>query len=107
MAQGAPIGNTNNGKSQTGHFDQFESPREVKDGTAGRIGKQYGVGEKTVRRDADFAKGLDADDEVSPGIKDAVLKGEVKAPKETLPKCGNQHAKVVSGQNDQLPEYKG
>lgn len=31
--------------------------REIKDGTAGVIGRQYGVNARTIHRDADFAKG--------------------------------------------------
>ena len=36
-----------------------KSREEIKSGTAGRIGKEYGVGSATIRRDADFAVGLD------------------------------------------------
>ena len=37
---------------------QPQKRREQRDGTAGRIGKQYGVNGRTIRRDADFAKGI-------------------------------------------------
>lgn len=59
MAEGAPIGNSR-AKKQHGQDVQVDlSRREIKDGTAGRIGKQYGVNGRTIRRDADFAKGVD------------------------------------------------
>lgn len=39
---------------QSGQNVRSASRREIKDGTAGRIGKQYGVNGRTIRRDADF-----------------------------------------------------
>lgn len=58
--------------------------REIRDGTAGRIGKENGVDGRTIRRDADFANGLDEADKVSPGFRENVLSGEIKAPKTTI-----------------------
>lgn len=43
--------------------------------TAQRLADQYNVGEKTIRRDADFAKGLD---KLSPDLKNEVLSGKTK-----------------------------
>ena len=76
---------------QTGQNVQSapKTRREQKDGTAGRIGKESGVDGRTVRRDADFANGLDAAEKVFPGIKDAVLSGEVKAPKSVIAEIRN------------------
>ena len=49
-------------QSSSKNYDKMsEFPRdkrEIRDGTAGRIGKQYGVNGRTSRRDADFAKGI-------------------------------------------------
>ena len=57
--QGAPEGNRNR-KIQSAQNEQFEKSRkEIKSGTAGRIGKEYGVDGATIRRDANFAVGLD------------------------------------------------
>lgn len=42
------------------------SKRETRDGTAGRIGKEYGVDGRTIRRDAEYAKGVDAIEKDSP-----------------------------------------
>lgn len=50
------------------------------------LAKELGVARETVKRSEHFAKGLDAAEAVSPGIRDAVLSGEVKAPK------SNKHA---------------
>ena len=62
----------------------MKSRREIKDGTAGRIGKEYGVNGRTIRRDAEFAKGIDMAEKTAPGIRDAILSGEVKVSKETV-----------------------
>ena len=56
MAEGAPVGNSR-AKKQHGQNVQVDlTKREIKDGTAGRIGKEYGVNGRTIRRDAEFAK---------------------------------------------------
>ena len=82
--QGAPEGNHNR-KIQSGQNVQFEKSRkEIKDGTSGRIGKEYGVDSRTIRRDADFAVGLDTAEQVSPGMKVDVLSGKVKVPKSVI-----------------------
>ena len=61
-----------------------KSRKEQKSDTAGLIGKEYGVDGATIRRDEKFAKGLDAAESVSPGFKDSILSGAVKAPKSTI-----------------------
>lgn len=53
------------------------------------IAKQFGVGQGTVQRAEQFLDGLDAADKVSPGIKDAVLAGEIKAPKKVIAEIRN------------------
>ena len=49
--------------------------------TAQKVAADVGVAEPTVKRAAQFVKGLDAAEAVSPGIKDAVLTGELKTTK--------------------------
>ena len=66
---------------QTGQNVQSVDRREIKDGTAGRIAKENGVDARTIRRDAEFANTVDAVEELSPGFRDAILSGTVKAPK--------------------------
>lgn len=80
MAQGGTGANQYTAK-QSGQNVQSASRREVKDGTAGRIGKQYGVNGRTIRRDADFAKGVDLAEEEEPGTRNKILSGEVQVPK--------------------------
>ena len=49
--------------------------REVKDGTAGEIGKEIGVDGRTVRRAEKFAKGIDAINNEFPEAANKVLRG--------------------------------
>lgn len=53
------------------------------------IAKEHGIGGSTVERAEKFAHGLDAAEKISPGIKDAVLSGEVKAPKKVIAEIRN------------------
>lgn len=57
MAIGGQPGNDNAKNESDKMSSSFKSRREIKDGTAGRIGKEYGVNGRTIRRDAEFAKG--------------------------------------------------
>lgn len=80
MTIGAPIGNKNAEKQcdQIGHFVSNKTRKE--------IAKQFSVGEGTVQRAEQFVDGLNAAEEISPGIKEAVLSGAVKAPKQMIAK---------------------
>lgn len=48
------------------------------------VAQNHSIGAKTVERAAQFTKGLDAAETVSPGFKDSILSGAVKAPKSTI-----------------------
>ena len=76
MSVGAPEGNKNAEKQsrQNGDF-VLKSEGKTKD----VIAKQFGISGSTVERSERFVDGLNAAEEVSPGIKDAVLSGAVKA----------------------------
>lgn len=54
------------------------------DNTAQKVAHDLGIGETTVKRSENFARGLDAAEEASPGIREAILSGEVKAPKSII-----------------------
>ena len=70
---------------QTGqNVQSVKSKKEIKYGTSGRIGKEYGVDGRTIRRDADFAKGVDAAEKIDPGAKEAILSGKSKVPKSVI-----------------------
>lgn len=68
-------------KEQSGQNVQSANRREIKDGTAGEIGKEIGVDGRTVRRAEKFAKGIDVLRESNPEAADAVLKGNSGATK--------------------------
>lgn len=65
----------------SGQNVRLPNRRETKDGTAGRIGKQYGVSGRSIRRDAKYAKGVDLAEAEEPGIKNRILSGESQIPK--------------------------
>lgn len=71
-------------RMENGQNVQIPTLREKKDGTAGIIGKEFGVDGKTVRRAEHFAKGLDRAAEVDPDFKREVLAGKVETPKTTV-----------------------
>jgi hypothetical protein len=81
-------GNTGTGRDlQSGRFTaihQNGGEREKDYGTAGIVAKVHGIGTTSVDRAAKFATGLDSAEKVSPGFKDAVLTGAVKAPKSVI-----------------------
>lgn len=74
---GAPNGNRNAEKQ----FLQSEGIKKRSRGTAEIIAKENNVPTVYVERSVRFSRGLNAADEVSPGFKNAVLSGEIKAPK--------------------------
>jgi len=53
--------------------------------TAQELGEYYNVDEKTIRRDADFARGLD---KLDPKIRKEVLAGKKKLEKAKIQKIG-------------------
>lgn len=57
--------------------------------TAEKIAKDFGVGKETVKRAERFVDSLNEAEKVSPGIKEAVLSGSVKAPKSVISEIRN------------------
>lgn len=53
--------------------------------TSQKLAQQYGINEKTIRRDAEFAKGVES---LSPELKREVLSGTVKIAKKDLEELG-------------------
>lgn len=58
--------------------------------TAERVGKEFGVGQATVRRAKDFVDGLDAAEEEIPGITQEVLSGKIKPSKKDIMAVGKE-----------------
>lgn len=94
------VGNTTtarnaDGTFQSGQNDRIGSRRETKDGTAGQIGKEVGMGEKNVRRAEKFSKGVDVLREVSPEAADKVLNGKSGATKSDVAELGKAEPELV------------
>ena len=61
-------------KSGVGQIDRHQKP----ECTAERIARETNTSEKYVRRSGQFSKGVDAAEEVAPGIKQEILTGSIK-----------------------------
>lgn len=53
------------------------------------VAKDFGVGKETVKRAEHFVDGLNEAEKVSPGIKESILSGEIKAPKSMVAEIRN------------------
>ena len=67
------------------HFGDIRQSARTKD----CIAKSFSVGSSTVERAEHFVDGLNVAEKVSPGIKEAVLSGSVKAPKSIISEIRN------------------
>lgn len=92
---GGQVGNVNAKNEVDKMSESFKNRREVKDGTAGEIGKEIGVDGRTVRRAEKFAKGIDALRESNPEAADAVLKGNSGATKAEISELPNKTASEI------------
>lgn len=57
--------------------------------TADKIAKDFGVSKETVKRAEHYLGGIDDADKVLPGLKDKILSGEVKVPKNVVSEIRN------------------
>lgn len=81
---------TNNQYIQAKREKDQNGPFQKKyENTAQRIAEEFGVGEQTVKRAERFVDSLNEAEKVSPGIKEAVLSGSVKAPKSIISEIRN------------------
>ena len=82
MTQG---GDRGTGRDISGKFTASPQSGDLRNGkTKNIIAKQFGVGGTTVERAEHFLDGLNEAEKVSPGIKESILTGEVKAPKKVI-----------------------
>lgn len=65
--------------------------------TSERIAQEIGKSEKYVRRAEEYANGLDAADEITPGTKNKVLNGELKVPQKDIILIGKYTKKLPYG----------
>ena len=93
MAQGGDRKSEGFSNGQNVHL---KSRREIKDGTAGRIGKEYGVNGRTIRRDAEFAKGIDMAEKTAPGIKAAHMAFKAESRGYSPASCSSMQSRTYS-----------
>jgi hypothetical protein len=70
--------------------------------TAQKLAEQYGINEKTIRRDAEFAKGVES---LAPELKRDFLNGNVKVPKKDIEELGKVGVKVKIETAEELTTY--
>lgn len=95
-------GNQYTNKSGDGQNVHHQTKEEIKAGTAGVIGKDYGVDSKTVRRAEKFAHGVDALRDVSPAAADKVLNGKAKVPKSAVAEMARMEQDEVEAAADAI-----
>lgn len=79
-----------NRDDQSGKFTARDQSGPLRgERTKSIIAKQFGVGQGTVQRADETLSGLDEAEKVSPGFKEAVLSGEIKAPKSAIAEIRN------------------
>lgn len=83
-AQEGHIGRNQHTVANVDKMSESATRREIKDGTSGEIGKDFGIDGKTVRRNEQFAQGLDAIADVSKEAADKILKGESRVAKQRV-----------------------
>lgn len=83
-AQRKTIGGQDGNKNAEKRFLPKEGIEKRSRGTSKKVAEQAGVSWGYVERAARVNRGLDAADEISPGFKDAVIRGEIKASKEEI-----------------------
>ncbi len=83
-------GNTSREHDDTGRFTSSRQNGDLrKEKTRDVIARDFGVGTRTVERAENFVDGLNEAEKISPGIKDAVISGSVKAPKSVISEIRN------------------
>lgn len=68
-------------KGQNDPYEENSKNSAEKETTAERLAKAYNVSEKTIKRDAQFAEGLEKIGKVNPTLKKDILAGKVKVNK--------------------------
>lgn len=89
-------------KSGDGQIVQKQNRREQRDGTAGEIGKDYGITSRSVRRAEKFAKGVDALRDVSPDAAEKVLAGNAGVSKSQIAKLASKPQDEIKDAADEI-----
>jgi hypothetical protein len=83
-------------KSPKGHFDP-----SIKT-TAERLAKEYNVSPKTIKRDAEFADGLE---KIDPELRNTILDGKIKVDKGTIQKLSKSQIETPIKSVQKLHEF--
>ena len=89
-------------KSENGQNVHFQSKREVKDGTSGEIGKDFGMDGRSVRRAEKFAQGVDKIRNVSPAAADKVLSGGANITKTAVQELSKAEPEAVIAATEKI-----
>jgi len=88
--KGAPYGLVVKMTNNSNDIDSGQNDhQQTADKTSKLLAQTHKVGEKTIRRDALFAKGIDRIGESNPVLKQDILSGKIKVKKETLQNLGS------------------
>lgn len=71
-------------KKEKGGFDKVQSKGQNDLLTSERLANEYNVSEKTIKRDAAYAQGMEKIGEANPQLKKEILSGKVKVNKEDV-----------------------
>jgi hypothetical protein len=95
-------------KKAEGRPEKLTDNQQVSGATHERLGKEYGVAPSTIQADGQFAAALDTlEDQVSPGIRESVLKGKERGePRVTKQQVTNAAKLVKEHQVKPLPCMK-
>ena len=105
QSQGGDHGNQYT-KEANGQNVHLPTPREIKDGTAGEIGKEVGMDGRSVRRSEKFAQGIDILREASPEAADKVLSGKAGTTKTEIADLVKQEPDIIEAFAQAINEGK-
>lgn len=95
---GAPVGHAGSNQHTNANSDKMSklaSRKDVKAGTAGEIGKEFGIDGKTVRRAEKFSRGVETLRSVSPEAAQKVLSGGAGVTKTTVSELAKADKETV------------
>lgn len=105
--QGAADGFRGNQYAEVVNLHCEDLPKNSPDKrTVASVAKAFNVGTSTVERAEHFLKGLEAAEEISPGFKEAVLSGEIKAPRSRIAEIRRMPEKEKAAEVEAIREGK-
>ena len=89
-------------KEQTGQNVHSATKREIKDGTSGEIGKEFGIDGKTVRRAEKFAQGIDKIRDVDPETADKILTGNSNVTRTAVQELSKAEPEAIKAATEKI-----